>query len=117
MSIAPGLLNLTFSQGATWKLSMTYTSGDALPVNLTGFSARMQVRSSYASSTVALSLTDTNGISLGGAAGTVQLLVPATTTAGIEAKQYVYDLELESPSQEVTRLVEGTLIVTPEVTR
>lgn len=117
MTTAPGILNLTFSQGATWKLSMTYTSGDTQPVNLTNYTARMQARVSYDSPDVALNLTHTSGINLGGTAGTVELLVPASTTAGVAAKQYVYDLELESPSQEVTRLVQGTLTVTPEVTR
>jgi hypothetical protein len=117
MSIAPGLLNLTFSQGATWKLAMTYTNNNGEPIDLTNYTARMQVRLSYTSSTAVLSLTNSNGISLGGALGTIQLLVTATATAAIAADQYVYDLEIESTSGEVSRVVQGTLLVTPEVTR
>lgn len=116
MSVSPGLLNLTFSQGATWKLNLTYESGDS-PMDLTNYTARMQARSTYDSSTAVLNLTNGSGITLGGTAGTIALLVGATTTAAIGAAQYVYDLEIQSPSGEVTRVVEGSLVVTPEVTR
>lgn len=117
MSTAPGLLNLTFSQGATWKLAMTYTDAEGTPVDLSDYTARMQARTSYDAGTATLSLTNGTGIALGGTAGTIELLVPAATTAQIPAEQYVYDLEIESDSSEVTRVVQGTLIVTPEVTR
>jgi hypothetical protein len=117
MSIAPGILNLTFSQGATWKLSMTYTNSTGDPIDLTNYAARMQARPSYESDTTVLNLANGTGITLGGTAGTINLLVAATTTATIGAAQYVYDLEIASASNEVTRVIEGTLQVTPEVTR
>ena len=117
MSIAPGLLNLTFSQGATWKLAMTYTNGDGAPIDLTDYSSKMQARTSYDSDVAVLTLTNGSGIVLGGTAGSINLLVAATATAQIAANQYVYDLEVESDSGEVSRVIQGTLIVTPEVTR
>lgn len=117
MSVAPGLLNLTFSQGATWKLSMTYTDSVGDPIDLTNYTARMQARSVFESPNTVLSLVNGTGITLGGTAGTIDLLVGATTTAAIAANQYVYDLEIESNSNEVTRVVQGTLVVTAEVTR
>ena len=117
MSIAPGLLNLTFSQGATWKLSLTYTNSTGNPIDLTNYTARMQARTSYDAGTATLNLANGTGITLGGTAGTINLLVAATETAAIDADQYVYDLEVVSASSEVTRVVQGTLIVTPEVTR
>lgn len=117
MSVAPGLLNLTFPQGATWKLSMTYTNSAGSPIDLTNYTARMQARATFETATSVLSLTNGAGIILGGTAGSINLLVAATATALIEADQYVYDLEIASASNEVTRVVQGTLIVTPEVTR
>jgi hypothetical protein len=117
MSIAPGLLNLTFSQGATWKLLLRYTNDTGNPIDLTNYTARMQARTTYEAGTPTLSLANGTGITLGGTAGTISLLVAASTTATIGAAQYVYDLEIESNSNEVTRVVEGTLVVTPEVTR
>ena len=56
-------------------------------------------------------------ITLGGVAGTISLLVDASTMAALTANQYVYDLELISSAGIVTRLVQGTFIVDPEVTR
>ena len=113
---APGVLNLTCYQGASFDRTLTWKI-DGTAVNLTGYSARMQVRSTYSSSTAVVSLTDGSGITLGGAAGTIVIEITAATTAGIAEGQYVYDLELVSGSGAVTRLVEGTFIVDPEVTK
>jgi hypothetical protein len=117
MSIAPGIVNLTFAQGSTWKLSLTYTNGDGLPIDLTNYSARMQARSSYDSATAALSLANGTGITLGGTAGTVDLLVDADDSAAIDSGTYVYDLEVESQSGEVVKIIAGGLTVLPEATR
>jgi len=115
----PGYLDLSMYQGASWDYSLTWTTGGTA-VNLTGYSARMQIRESYDSTSLVMSLTSGTGITLGGTAGTILLAAAATATAGIDAtpnKQYVYDLELVSGSGTVTRLVEGNVLVYPEVTR
>jgi hypothetical protein len=77
----------------------------------------MQVRSSFASDTAILNLTSGSGITLGGTAGTILINATATTTAGVATGQYVYDLELVSGGSAVTRLIQGTFLVDPEVTR
>jgi hypothetical protein len=116
-------------QGATFRRRIMYTTlvnGVETPVNLTGMSARMQVRSNIESATTLLSLTSaTNGgITLGGTAGTIDLLIaasatdalPETITTGINAKYPVYDFELVNGS-EVDRLFEGKFEVIRGVTR
>jgi hypothetical protein len=115
MSIAPGILNLTFPQGATWDLSLTYLDGDGDPIDLTAHTARMQVRNSFGAAAV-LSLASGTGITLGGTAGTIDIQVAASVTETIPPVQYVYDLEVEAASV-VTRVVQGSLTVSPEVTR
>lgn len=112
----PGTLNLTMWQGASWDYTLTWTT-NGTPVNLTDFTARMDVRVSHASSTTVLELTSGSGITLGGTAGTILLEASPAETAGVPSGQYVYDLELVSSGSAVTRLVEGTLICDPEVTR
>lgn len=112
---APGYLNLICYQGATFDYLLTWkTSGTA--VDLTGYTARMQVREDFTSSTAVLSLTNGSGITLGGTAGTILLATSAGTTAALAAGDYVYDLELVN-SNIVTRLVQGKFTVDPEVTR
>jgi mannose-6-phosphate isomerase-like protein (cupin superfamily) len=61
--------------------------------------------------------TENDGIFLGGDEGTILIYVSAEETQLIIAKEYVYDLEIMSPSEEVYRIMEGKFIVTPEVTR
>jgi hypothetical protein len=114
--MTPGKYNLVCPQGATFSKQLTWAI-DGDPVDLTSYTARMQVREKYTSTVPILNLTTENGgITLGDDEGTVQIDIDATTTSGIVAKDYVYDLELVA-SSTVTRLIEGRFIVTPEVTR
>lgn len=102
-------------QGATWDYQLVWKTAGT-PVDLTNYTARLQARATYATGTAVLSLTNGTGITLGGTAGTITLSASATTTAAIPAAQYVYDLELVNGST-VTRLVQGYLNVSAEVTR
>lgn len=111
----PGWLDLDCYQGASFDYTLTWkTNGTA--VNLTGYSARMQVRQTADATATVLSISNGSGITLGGTAGTVLLEASATTTAALTAGQYVYDLELVSGAY-VTRLVEGNFVIYSEVTR
>ena len=113
---APGQLDLELWQGATWSYVLTWeVAGN--PVNLTGYTARLQARASVDAATTALSISTTAGIPLGGALGTVSLARSATETAALTPGRYYYDLEVVSSSGVVTRLVEGTLTIYAEVTR
>jgi hypothetical protein len=56
-------------------------------------------------------------LTLGGAAGTIVITLTATQTAALTAGNYVYDLELVSGAGVVTRLVQGNVTVTAEITR
>lgn len=111
---------------------------DGTPVNLTGYSARMQVRDSLtaADSTARLSLSsEDGGIVLGGVDGTITLVLSAADAtelwgdwfdsmpqAGTHAGRAAYrlgwwDLELESAGGQVTRLLQGECLIVPEATR
>ena len=113
----PGKYNMVCPQGSTFSQELTY-SINSVNVNLGGYTARMQVREKHSSTSTVLSLTTANsGITLGGSAGTITVNISAATTAGLIAKDYVYDLELVASNGTVTRIIEGKFIVTPEVTR
>jgi hypothetical protein len=99
-----------------------YVSGGELlyhpPVDLTGFTARMDIRKTLGSAMAIHTLTTENGgITLGGAAGTIELLIPALTTETFDFGNAVYDLELISAVGVVTRLVGGAITLSKEVTR
>lgn len=115
----PGYLDLTCYQGANFDYTLTWQT-NGTPVNITGYTARMQVRESYDAGTAIVSLTNGSGITLGGTAGTIGLSLSATATAALDGTpnvQSIYDLELVSGTGYVTRLVEGRFMVYPEVTR
>jgi hypothetical protein len=99
-----------------WKTGAT--TDVALPVDLTGYTARMQVRAEIESATVLLELTTENGgIVLGGVTGAIDLFVDDVATAAISWEAGVYDIELISAAGDVRRLFSGSVTVSPEVTR
>jgi hypothetical protein len=115
--MAAGTLDFTIEQGATFNLLLTWKIND-VPVNLTNWTARLQARVDVEDTETVLTLTTENGgITLGGALGTISLDRTATQTALLPAGTYVYDLELISGVGAVTRLVQGELDISAEVTR
>jgi hypothetical protein len=118
MAAPAGIYNIICDQGATFTRQLTWNDPNGSAVNLTNYTARMDVRTSIdAAGAAVLSLTTTNGrIVLGGTAGTISLSAEATATEAVESGNYVYDLELVSGST-VTRLVQGSFVVRGEVTR
>ena len=114
--MTPGLVNFVCPQGSTFRRTLTYTL-DNLPINLSGYSSRLQVRQAYYSEDPIISLVSGSGITIGGSAGTIDILIAASATSAFPTGVHVYDLEIVSPSNIVDRLIEGTFNVTPEVTR
>ncbi len=112
-----GSHDIVCDQGATFTRVFTWEDSTANPIDLTLYTARMQVRATVGSASTLLSLTTENGgISLGGIAGTITVTATATQTAAITAGCYVYDLEMVTGAV-VTRLVQGSFTVDAEVTR
>jgi hypothetical protein len=113
----PGSLDFLMPKGSTFSRTLTWKISGS-PVNLTNYTARMQARTSHISGTVVLDMTTANSkITLGGTSGTITLSLTASETAAITAQSLSYDLELVSVGGVVTRLVEGQIVLTPEVTR
>ena len=105
---------ITIEQGAnlTSTITVNDTQGDA--VNLTTYSASSQLRKSYYSSsanTITATIT-------GNANGQITLSMTAANTAALTPGRYVFDLVItNSVDNSVTRVIEGTAIVLPSVTR
>lgn len=109
--------NIIADQAATYQLNVTWKDSSGTPVNLTGYTAKMQVRLGINEPTAAVEVTNTSGIVLGGSAGTIAITISATQMTALTAPQtYVYDLRLTS-GDVVTRLIDGTFTTVPAVTR
>lgn len=119
MSAAKLKTPIYIEQGATFKMQFIWQTGEPpVPVNLTGYTAAMQIRASVGSSDILVNLTTENGgISLEDALGVINLYIPSSQTAIFNWHVGVFDLEMIAPSGEVIRLIQGTVTVSHEVTR
>jgi hypothetical protein len=104
--------NIVIDQGTDFSTSINVTDDDGNVVDLTGYSAAAQMRKHYTSSSYYAFTTAVNS-----AQGIVTISMTAGATANITAGRYVYDCELTSNTSVITRLVEGIVTVTPQVTR
>ena len=109
---------MTIEQGATFSRVITWEDSEGTPINLTDYTAEAQVRRTYASDSelVAMTATITDAgageITLGLTAEQTEAL-PENSTSSV----YVWDLELTSSGGQVTRLLQGTVRVSPEATK
>ena len=104
------------AQGGTYRRTFTWAlNGTA--VNVTGYTATLTVRTAPTAATAVATVTSSSGLTLGGAAGTIDVLITDTVTAAIEPGTYAWDLFLVSGGGETTPLVAGNFIVTAAVTR
>lgn len=113
-----GKLNLTIQQGATFSKTLTYLQASGAPRDLTGYSAKTQIKTGVGGALIKELSTSNGGIIITGVAGQVTMFMSPSQTTALTPGTYVYDLELTSSGATpvVTRLVEGTVKVTPEVT-
>ena len=106
--------NLYIDQGSDFKVVVTLTNQTGTPLNLENFVVKSQFRKSYQSSqavtfNVEILEPFTNG--------KVRLSLPADTSSGILAGRYLYDIEVVNLLGEKRRVLEGLVILTPEITR
>lgn len=115
--MTPGKLDIVIYKGATFDDVLTWKDENGVAIDLTGYTARAQVRAAIGDAAPVLDMTTTNGkILLGGAAGTITFNVAATETELMAWTRGVWDLELVS-GLVVTRLLRGTAKTVDEVTR
>ena len=125
--MAAGKYNIVIEQGATYQVEIQYRDSNNLPIDLSGYSGRMQIRPSIGSTTSYLYLSsslnpDGTGLNFSGsnnttppASGSIGIFISATTSSLLTFTAGVYDLEIQSGSI-VTRLLQGNVQLSREVT-
>lgn len=104
-------INIVIDQGTTFNTTYVIHDADDNPIDFTGFTANSQIRKSYSSSNShAFTVSMTSN-------GQVTLSMNANNTGNITAGRYVYDVEVEDLTGIRSRIVEGIVTVTPQVTR
>jgi hypothetical protein len=106
--------NLTIDQGSDYFTEITVEGGNGLAFDLTGYTARGQIRRTYSSLTAipfTANVTDATS-------GQITIELGHTATSQMRSGRYVYDIEIvNSTNGEVTRVVEGQVELAPGVTR
>lgn len=123
-----GKYDMTCEQGTTFIRTLAVLqpdlesdpTGDTFEImDLTGYTARMQVRRTIENTSKMLELTTANGsldVTFQDQSNVIRIYLPAEVTASVTTSG-VYDLELINQGGEISRLIEGNFIVVPEVTR
>lgn len=106
--------NLTIDQGSDYYSEITVEGGNGLAFDLTGYTARGQIRRTYTS----LTSYPFTALVTDPAAGQISIELGNTATSQMKAGRYVYDIEIvEASTGTITRVVEGQVELTPGVTR
>ena len=107
---------LTLISGDTWKRAWILKVG-AVPVNLTGASARLHVRDERTDDLVASASTTTAGLTLAAAEGRLDLRIEGADMKLDHKKTYVFDCELTEADGTITTLEQGRIKIKQDFTR
>jgi hypothetical protein len=131
--MAAGTYNFTIEQGTTVDFELQYTDDNDQPIDLTGYSGRMQIKSGFANDKpvtyLSLSsslLPDGTGLNFSGSSGnnpltsgSIGVYISACTSSAFTFAKAKYDLELSTGSGDcptVYRILEGVITLSKEVT-
>lgn len=111
--MAAGTYDLYIEQGATFGLSITMTAANAV-FDLTGWTPRAMLRKKYTDATA----TEEFICAANTTTGIVSVGLSPDETANIAAGSYVWDLEIaKAANADVRRILQGAVVVSPEVTK
>lgn len=110
----PGKYDFTIYQGATLSKVLTWKDSSGNVINLTGYTAAMQIRDEHGALILDVGLL-TGGLVINGTAGTVTITIPAATTSTLAFDSAKYDLKLSTST--ATRLLEGAVTLSKQVTQ
>ena len=119
--MAAGVLDLTIEQGVDFGMAMTIKDANDTPINITGYTFRGKIKESAQDSSpveeFTFALTDPgNGVVTVSLTAAETAAITATGDVYDEYTPYVYDIEMVDLSSKVTRLLNGEVTVSPEVT-
>tara|TARA_R110002020_G_scaffold367654_1_gene579481 strand:- start:1464 stop:1907 length:444 start_codon:yes stop_codon:yes gene_type:complete len=145
MAIDLSNYDIKFYQGDTFKLDFSYTTSADVGINLSNYTANMQIRRSAFSSTLLAELNETypagsfgrgsagsdfsagSGVTGGtgglvlnysGTTGAIHIEIDSTTSSNIPAGKHVYDLQLVNDSDGVhDTILRGRMTVVESTTK
>lgn len=110
--------NFEVDQNATFAFQVQYTEEDQVtPIDLTGATAKMQVRDTQGGSKLAFTLTSpSGGIVINGSTGHVYITMTPTQTNKLFYPKSAYDIMVITSAGNKIKLLEGFLTLSRSVT-
>ena len=111
--MAAKIINLVVEQNADFQATITISNDNGSKLNLTNYTAACKIKKSP------LSSTDTGTMTVSfvdRVNGKIMLSMNSTATAALPGGRHVYDVTITSPTNFVTRVIQGSLLVSPGVT-
>lgn len=122
--MAAGQYNFEIEQGADFSKTFTWKNSAGVAIAIAGYIFRMMARNDYADTTPVITLSTVSppgGIAIvgDGTAGQFTVSMTAAATALLNFSNVQYDLEAVAPGVGgiTTRLLEGTITLSREVTK
>ena len=132
--MSAGRYSFVIEQGATANFEIQYKDSNNTPIDLTGYSGRLQIRSTYAQNSGELYLTLSSSLNPDGTrlnfsgsngstpltSGSIGIYIASCTSSALTFDEALYDLEIYSGSGDcpyTVRLLEGKVKLSKEVTR
>jgi hypothetical protein len=105
-------------KGATYRNTLYWKDSLNVAINLTGCTAKLQVRDTIDTVIPSLELSTLNGgIIITPLTGKIDLYIASNITTLLVGTGGVYDLEIYLANGDITRLIEGKVVYKAEVTR
>jgi hypothetical protein len=112
-----GQKNFEVDQNATFSFIVEYKDNNGLPIDLTGSSAKLQVRDTKGGSKLAFSLTSpAGGITIDPTNGKLTVKMTPTQTNKLFYPKSSYDLMVSDSNGNKIKLIEGFLTLSRSVT-
>jgi len=110
--------NFEVDQNTTFTFEVQYTLEDEVtPINLTGATAKMQVRDTKGGSKLAFTLTSpSGGITINGSTGTLTIKMTPTQTNKLFYPKSAYDIMVVDSNGNKIKLLEGFMTLSRSVT-
>lgn len=110
-------VSLIIQQGSDFSHTISLQNSDGSVFVLSGYSGKLQIRDRAGGATLLLEISTANArMTINSLAGQITLTLTNTITAAQTWRSGVYDLEITSGAGLVTRVMEGSITVSPEVT-
>lgn len=111
-------VNFSVVQGDTFQIRVEYTDSNNLPIDLTDFSAKMDIRDRPGGKILCASLNSSDGIVIDGPEGSMDITIDSIQTRRFTTPSAAYHLKvINNGNQEESTILKGYFSVTPVIIR